>query len=42
MDRKRKAEELVDFEDLKKKHVGADAKKLERQHTFNMQEKQKH
>ena len=42
MDRKRKAEELVDFEDLKKKHAGADSKKLARQHTLNMQEKQKH
>ena len=42
MDRKKKAEELVDFEDLRKKHAGVDRRKLERQHTFNMQEKQKH
>ena len=42
MDRKKKAEEVVQFEDLKKKHAGLGARDLRRQHTLVLAEKQKH
>ena len=41
MDRRKKAEEVVQFEDLRRKHAGLGAGDLRRRHTLALEERQK-